>query len=319
MNVAILLGMMGLAQAYPEATISNGQVTAVLHLPDQMSGSYRGSRFDWSGVVKSLRYGKHEYFGVWYAKHDPLHHDAITGPVEEFLTGDAALGWDEAKAGGKFVRIGIGVMRKESEGKFERFGRYALLDGGKWTVKTGKDRVVFRQELMDAETGYGYRYEKTVRLERGKPGMVIEHELKNTGRKRIETSTYNHNFFVIDGEPTGPNLRVRFGFAAVAKAKLEPLAKLEGQTLAYQSELKPGQTVMSEFTGFGGEAKDYRFAVENTKSGAGVRIVGDRPLEKVIYWSIRPVLSPEPYVKLAIEPGRSEKWRISYEFYELPR
>ena len=52
------------------------------------------------------------YFGEWFERHDPLLHDGITGPVEEFLTGDSALGYDEAKAGETFVRIGVGAVRK---------------------------------------------------------------------------------------------------------------------------------------------------------------------------------------------------------------
>ncbi|MBM3763231.1 MAG: hypothetical protein FJW36_23690 [Acidobacteria bacterium] len=312
----ILIGALALWGQVPEATVTNGKLKAVFHLPDAKTGSYRGSRFDWSGVVKSLTFGKHEYFGVWYEKHDPLHHDAITGPVEEFLSGDEALGYGEAKVGGTFVRIGIGAMRKASDRKFERFGRYELVDAGKWKVSVGKDRVRFVQDLMDAGSGYGYRYEKTVRLGKGTPEMWIEHRLKNTGKKKIVTDTYNHNFFVIDGEPTGPNLRVGFGFDAVAKSQLEPLAGLSGRKLEYREELRRGQTVMSEITGFGGQAKDYAFEVENLKTGAGVRFSGDRPLSKVIFWSIRSVLSPEPYLSMSIAPGESFSWRIRYELFD---
>ncbi len=301
----------------PEAKLDNGALKATFYLPDSKDGYYRGARFDWSGVVKSLSFGKHSYFGVWFDKYDPLHHDAITGPVEEFLSGDEALGYSEAKPGGNFVRIGIGALRKENNAKFERFGRYTVVDPGKWTVTKKKDRVVFRQVLEDASSGYSYVYEKTVRLVGAKAEMVIEHRLKNTGKKLIASSSYNHNFFVIDGEPTGPNMQVKFGFAAKAKSTLAPNAALEGKTLGYKNELQSGQTVMSEFEGFGAEARDYEFRVENKKSGTGVHITGNRPLSKVIFWSIRSVLSPEPYVKMEIAPGKEFRWSIRYEFYEL--
>src|ERR1051326_7939849 len=74
------------AHDYPEANISNGLIHAELMLPDSRYGSYRGTRFDWSGVISSLQFGGHEYFGRWYEHHDPKIHDAITGPVEEFRT-----------------------------------------------------------------------------------------------------------------------------------------------------------------------------------------------------------------------------------------
>ena len=75
-----------LAQDYPQAEISNGVIHAELMLPDSQNGSYRGTRFDWSGIISSLQFRGHEYFGRWYEKHDPKIHDAITGPVE--LTDD---------------------------------------------------------------------------------------------------------------------------------------------------------------------------------------------------------------------------------------
>jgi hypothetical protein len=69
---------------YPQTSISNGLIEANLYLPDAKNGFYRGTRFDWSGVINSLKFKDHEYFGEWYQKHDPKRHDAITGPVEAF-------------------------------------------------------------------------------------------------------------------------------------------------------------------------------------------------------------------------------------------
>ena len=44
------------AQDYPKAEISNGLIHAELMLPDSQNGSYRGTRFDWSGIISSLQY-----------------------------------------------------------------------------------------------------------------------------------------------------------------------------------------------------------------------------------------------------------------------
>ena len=37
--------------------------------------------------------------------------------------------------------------------------------------------------------------------------MSLEHSLRNTGTKVIETGVYDHNFYMIDGRPTGTGLR----------------------------------------------------------------------------------------------------------------
>ena len=72
---------------HPKTILSNGDLKAVVFLPDATNGYYRGPRFDWSGVVACATYNGHTYFGEWFRKYDPLGNDAITGPVEEFRLG----------------------------------------------------------------------------------------------------------------------------------------------------------------------------------------------------------------------------------------
>ncbi len=164
------------AADYPEASISNGLVRARLYLPDVENGSYRGTRFDWSGIVYRLEYKDHQYVGKWYERHDPKIHDAITGPVEEFLSDGAGLGYQDAKPGGAFVRIGVGVVRKpEGETQYRRFATYDIIDPGKRVVRRNPDSIEFVQELR-SPAGYAYTYRKTVRLTKGKPQLVLDHD-----------------------------------------------------------------------------------------------------------------------------------------------
>ena len=315
--ISLIAGGTLLAADYSEAEISNGLIRAKIMLPDPERGSYRGTRFDWSGIISSLQYKNHEYFGQWYEKHDPKIHDAITGPVEEFLTNDAGLGYEEAKPGGTFIRIGVGAVRKPEERAYRRFFTYDIVDPGKRTMRSGPDWIEFVHELT-TEDGYGYVYRKTLRLTKAKPELSIEHSLKNTGRKTIESTQYNHNFFVIDSEVVGPDMSVRFGFEARAAVDLKNGAEIRGREIAYSRELQKGESAATDVRGFGDAAKDYDFRIENRKSGAGVRITGDKPLAKVYFWSIRSVACPEPYVNLHVEPGGETTWRIAYEFYTIP-
>jgi hypothetical protein len=315
-GLAVALVVASQAAEFPEASIANGQIQAKLYLPDAEHGYYRATRFDWSGVVASLTYKGHSYFGVWFPKYDPKLHDAITGPVEEFRTGDSGLGYKDAPVGGRFVRIGVGVLRKPEEARFDQFKTYEILDSGKWSVKAGKDAVTFTQKLQDAETGYGYLYRKTVRLEKDSPRMVIEHSLKNTGTKTIETNVYSHNFYVIDGTPSGPDMHVKFPFELKASVPFRGPAGPVGKEMVYREELAAnGGSVYGELAGFGDSSKDFDIRVENGKTGAGVRLTGDKPLARVVFWSIRTVLSPEPYIEMRIEPGKEAKWVLKYEFY----
>src|SRR5205807_9356544 len=130
--------------------------------------------------------------------------------VEEFTTTGSGFGYDEAKAGGAFVRIGVGAVRKPQQPPPARgFVTYDIVDPGRWTVQKGPDWIGFTQE-MPANSGYGYVYQKAARLTKGKPELVLEHSLKNTGQRTIETNVYDHNFLVMDEQPSAPDFVVKF-------------------------------------------------------------------------------------------------------------
>ncbi|MDX2154011.1 MAG: hypothetical protein SFV54_24945 [Bryobacteraceae bacterium] len=314
-GVALLAAIVAAAQP-PGAEISNRSLKLKLLLPDRDRGFYRGTRFDWSGQIASLVYKGHEYFGIWFPKYDPLLHDAILGPVEEFVKGDSSIGYDEAGVGDSFLRIGVGMVRRQDAGPYQRFTTYPIINHGTWTLRPYPDKFEFVHELKDS-SGYGYKYEKTLRLEGGKPTLIIEHALENTGRKPLETSQYNHNFFVVDKQPTGPDFRVVFPFELKSERDLGELATVEGNRLVYKRTLQPGESAFTQLTGFGATAKDFDIRIENTKVKAGVRIRGDRPIEKIVYWSIHTTLCPEPYIAIKAAPGETVKWRLRYDFYKL--
>jgi hypothetical protein len=306
------------AADYPEAQISNDVLQVKLLLPDAHNGYYRGTRFDWSGAISSLQFQGHEYFGKWFDQYDPKIHDAIMGPVEEFLTNGMGLGYEEAKPGQSFVKIGVGAIRKPEEPTFRQFGTYDITDNGKWTINKTAGFVEFTQELSDT-LGYAYIYKKTVRLVPGKPEMVLEHCLRNTGKKPISTSVYEHNFYMLDHRPAGPSYIVRFPFEIHPQADLHGMAEARGKDFTYLKELQVGQSVATAMEGFRDTPRDYDIRVENRKAGIGVRQTSDRPIAKLFFWSIRTTVCPEAFIDLHAEPGQEVKWRISYEFYRLPQ
>jgi hypothetical protein len=310
----LLVGGCLTAQQYPKAEITNGVIRAELMLPDPQHGSYQGTRFDWSGIISSLQYQGHQYFGKWYERHDPKIHDAITGPVEEFRTNDSGLGYDDAKAGGTFVRIGVGTVRKPEEKAYRPFDTYEIVDPGKWAVKKHKDGIEFTHQLR-GENGYAYVYRKTVKLAKGKPELLLEHSLKNTGQKAIDTTQYNHNFFVIDHETVGPDVVVKFAFAPVATRGFKDRAEIVGNEIHFPRDIEGKNGVFSELTGSKNDVADYDLHVDNIKTGAGVHITSDQPLEKMNFWAISTVAAAEPYIHLKIDPGKEAHWTVRYDFY----
>lgn len=300
----------------PKATITNGDITANLYLPDATNGYYQATRFDWSGIVYNLEYKGHKFYGQWYDRYSPKTNDAVMGPAEAF----APLGYDDVKPGGTFTDIGIGTLRKPVEKAYTEFKTYEIVDAGKWTVTTKADRVEFTHELHDS-TGYAYIYTKTVRLVKGKPMLVVEHSLKNTGKKAIATNVFCHNFPLIDNEPTGPNMKFIFPYAIQPAAEGSrgwgTIAAITGNEVNFLRPLTNRESLFTPVLQGPGttSAKDYDFKIQNQKTGAGIHITADQPLLKVVVWANPRVACIEPYINVNVAPGKTMKWNLNYEYY----
>jgi len=334
-RIAILLAMLlGSCCPSPAQThdiqISNGIILATIHPPDPISGFYRGTRFDWSGVIGSLKYAGHNYYGPWFTKTDPTVVDyiykgddivagpcsAVTGPAEEFSTNEEGLGFSEARPGGTFLKIGVGVLRKPDDAKYSMFRLYDIVDHGQWSVQAKPQSVVFTQRVTDPSSGYGYLYQKTVRLVAGQPQMVIEHRLTNIGKRPIVTSVYDHNFLVLDHQGVGPDFTITLPFTIhPAKPVNAALGAVNGKTISYLKKLQGHDQFGVAIEGFGKTADDYKITIENRHVGAGMTIAGDRPLESEELWSIRSILAMEPFIHMLIEPGKDFTWKYTYDYY----
>jgi len=327
----VLTGIPVMAQTYPQAELSNGLLHAQIYLPDVEKGFYRGTRFDWSGVIASLEYGGHNYYGPFFQKFDPSIPDVIigdtivagansaaSGPVEEFIGSDnTALGYAEAKSGEAFCKIGVGVLQKPEESSYSSYQHYILLSPGKRTINKGTDWIEFVQKV-DCGSDYAYIYSKKIHFIKNKPTMIIEHSLRNTGRKVIDTEVYDHNFLSIDQQSSGPDFVITFPFDLKAIADMDGMAAVRGKEISFLKVLTHDDTLYTPLAGFGDAARDYQITVENLRTGAGVVIRGDRPLSQLGFWAVRTVLAPEPYIRIRIPPREEFGWKYTYDFYTMP-
>ena len=320
---------------HPKALLTNGKLNALVFLPDATNGYYRSTRFDWSGVVGCVSLNGHTFFGEWFTQYDPLKNDSITGPVEEFRTDDGpmgynalhpgelsvrpgAIGYREARPGETFLKPGVGVLAKVDDSPYQFGGAYPIVDTGSWRVKVRKRSVRFRQVLRGPE-GYAYVYEKTLTLNKDEPVMTLRHSLKNTGKKAIETYVYDHDFFMLDGKPTGPGMIVHFTFEPKPVGEIGSAAKIEGKDLVYVDELAPRKGVAGYLTGYSGDVRDFDFTAEDTRSKIGVQQTSDHSLARLYFWSTQKTICPEGYIKLNVAPGETSHWTLRYRFFAPPK
>ena len=307
----------------PSLVLDNGKLRAVVRPPDLEKGFYRGTRFDQAGVITSLKAGDTEFYGPWFERTAPEVLDyvyvgrdlvagpdsATSGPVEEF----APLGFSAEP--GLFVKIGVGVLRQPDTGAYDKYRHYEIVDAGKRETRAADTSVTFSQSLSGA--GYAYDYEKTISLIPGTRMMEIDHVLKNTGTKAIDTTVYDHNFLTL--APGNSGIRISFPFsvkadsAQAANPPAPDLMTIEGNSLVYLRDQKFKERLSFPITGFGGTADDYDIRITGP-TGAGVQIRGDSPMTKINIFSVTQVQAVEPYIAIHVPPGGEQRWRYLYDY-----
>ena len=175
-----------------------------------------------------------------------------------------------------------------------------------------RPEFTFTQTLKSGETAY--TYEKILRLVPGKPRLIIEHRLTNTGSKPIKTSVYDHNFLRLVQGDAGTRITFPFPLTVATNPPTPDLVRVEGKTLTYLRPMKLKERISFLVTGFGATATDYDIAIRDTVGGAGVTIKGDQPITRLNIFSIDKVQAVEPYIAIDLAPGEEKRWSYTYSF-----
>ena len=306
----------------PNKTINNGIVSAKVYLPDEF-GFYRSTRFDHAGMITHITYKGHDYGKYWFVKTSPdvqnftydkdglVAHpsDVAAGPVEEF----GENGFDAAGPGGRFLKIGVGILKRDND-KYDRFHTYPIINRGKRTTTATKTSIRFDQVIANDPSGYGYSYTKTVRLLPGKATLVIEDRLKNTGKKPIDTTVYNHHFMTLSQGEEGVELQAPFSLKNTRPMPADVI-KFDGARMSYLRGITGQEQVASDLTGFTNAVSDNDFRITATKTGYGVRLRADMPVTRLLWWSVPSTMGIEPYMDLKLKPGEEKRWTHTLDYY----
>ena len=207
--------------------------------------------------------------------------------------------------------------------------------------------VTFRHKLTGC-----YDYVKTVKIP-AEGRLRLTHALRNDSPDPIDTYVYCHNFFILDGAPTGRATRFDFPFHPVGdwRAPYDSV-RLTERGIAFDRDLGPSETVfmgnlrpdiptcqdpvsLLMHNSVGVTAKKaknavtptsqnmsndtpassgYRFTLRNLENDLSVEASCDRPMEYAVFWSNPDVSCLEPYIPLHLDPGQTARWTLDYRF-----
>lgn len=296
-------------------TLASGDLELSVNVPGA-PGTYCGSRFSWAGIISQVKCNGRRFFGPWRPGEYSLDmHDNVTGTAGEFGMGiadmPAPLGFNDASAGGDFVKIGVGVLRREDELPYS-FGRgYRLVDSPAWQVRRFDQGVDMTQVLTHG--AYGYDYCHRIELVPGSRSFITRHSLTNIGRNEIHQTHYSHNFLVIDQHPVGSGYEVIFPFVPGNCIDKGGITYVEGRSLKFRGQIPAGKAIFAQLSGYGGTASDNMVTVRNGNAGADVVITGDRPVVRYHFFAVAGAVCPEPFVDIRAAPGETVTWQHRYD------
>ena len=295
--------------SYPSVRLANGVLALTVYRPDAKNGFYRGTRFDWSGMLGRVEYAGHVFWTPWKpGPHDPDGNDDVLGPAEEFDQTDPP-GFGEARPGKSFLKIGVGLLVRPDDAPYGFHLPYEIALPGDWEVAHGPDWITFAQSLSDGR-GHAYHYVKRVSLDGDRPTLSVEHTLENTGSRDLRTAWYCHNFVNVDERPVGPEYRLRFPISPVLRDGAGGDVVIDGDSLTFARPVTEGQLVyLSDETA----ARAARFRVEIQRAGVKIGL-SESPSEMRLY-AAPGAVCPEPFLHLHLPTAASRTWRTDYEFF----
>jgi hypothetical protein len=297
---------------------------------------YQGTRFDWSAFITQVTLdGQHTF-----CMPESLQTGKGTGGIglcNEFGN-ELAVGYEDAQPGEPFPKLGIGLLRRPDDGRYNFFRPYEIVEKFPIQVDGGAELARFTVQPLDCR-GYAARLEKTVRLVEN--ALVIDYRLENIGSQPLITHEYCHNFLGINQQPIGPDYQLQFpqavtrepppgGMGKMAPPALRWLPKpllnwlvktalsrmgqamlLKEKTITWNET--PKNAFFARLTGFQ-PRQEAQWELLHQPSGLRVSESDDFPPTRLVVWGTAHVVSAEVYTDINLAPGEVKHWSRRYVF-----
>jgi len=279
---------------------------------DGPADNYSFSRFDWTGKIRKVTF---KNILLTTFENLAATDQSILGQgfYNEFGI-DTALGFEDAKLGGWFHKIGIGLLKKEDN--VYSFSKKYEIKPAKFTVKSASNKLIIhcQSELIN---GYAYELTKTIELTENR--FSIHYLLKNKGEKAIITDEYVHNFISINHSAINSQYQLKFPFQVKPKlfgetVNPEKKVDIERRSIKFNSCPKE-QFFFSNLSGNKEVASTW--ALLHLGHKIAITETGNFRTDKINLWGWKHVISPELFIKINIPPKQSKAWIRQFEVYQI--
>lgn len=289
--------------------LKSNNLEAAIDLPSE---NYKGSRFDWSGKISSVKFKSlplttiedTESKDVNFLGKGLYNEFGITNPV----------GFNETPMGGWFHKIGVGLLKKDH--KEYLFHRNYSIKPAKFDVNYENDKIkiICKSELVN---GYSYILKKEITISEN--SFTINYFLHNTGEKKIITDEYVHNFMAINNALMGEDYTLKFPFP-INSSLFDETVNSENKVDIGLDNITFHKTPKQQFyfsNLTGGKELKAEWILTNLKANVGIREIGSFNTNKVNVWGWRHVISPELFFKISADPEETIEWSRKFEVFKI--
>jgi hypothetical protein len=274
------------------------------------AGRYnRGARFCSLANVLRVTMRGHDYL------FSPVEHDPLTencGLCSEFDIGTATQppGFVEASEGQGFLKIGVGVLRKDVA-DYDFFRPYEIIVPAQTSAKWGDHAAQFEQSCAGVN-GYAYRLQAAITVEDNV--LEMQYTLTNSGQKPLVTEQYAHNFFCFDDTMIGPDYAVRFPYDFTVTGLL-PEQEKKGREIDFMKSFPSQvQAVNLNVLPSANNQGPNEVAVLDRACGMSILASVSRPSLRIAIHASPRYVCPEQFVLINLQPSESQQWVRRYEF-----
>lgn len=305
--------------------------------------AYHGTRFDWSGFITQVTLDGQHTFCV-PEDYTPGKGTGGIGICNEFGI-DQPIGYDEAKPGECFPKLGIGLLTRLDSPTYSFWNPHQISQPFPIEINASKKQVIFTVHPIECR-GYAARLTKQISVENNR--MMIQYELENTGEKSILTNEYVHNFIGINQRPIGPDYTLRFpqkiAFEDITPMVRNQLPQWIRRFLPFFADTAARKYIQKQVSILNVNDRELSWhrtpttpfycrltnlqqlrepsegefctmwELHHSDDGLFMSEKVNFPPERIALWGTTHVVSVEVFKKIELLPGDKDTWARQYEF-----
>ena len=278
--------------------IRNNRLTVSIAKPDKYDFT---QRFDRHGFITQVTLDGKDSF----CTKEPEGCTNGVGICNEFNMTNP-IGYDEAKPGDKFLKLGVGLLTRKDENPYEFWGKYEV-EPSVYKCEWKEDKVSF-QVKPTLCNGYEVLLNKEITL---KDNCInIKYSLENLGEKPVSIEEYCHNFLRFN------DYKVCDDYQLYLPYKVQPIEKTEGivindEGITWNSDISDGFYMKTSLL----DKSYYRaFELKHGPSGLSIIEEDDFYATRFALWGTKDIISPEVFISFTILPGEIKSFSRSFKF-----